>query len=666
MGISMRKFKIGSEEIVFDDDFEFYNHYANDLFTLAYESMYSFKNEIIQIDNIQGLIEETPEIANEKINEAVSYCIDILIENEVYDYDVDRFWEDFGEDLDYEESDEFQELYEEYQSIQNSEQALQEEKTSYRNARGRWVGGGFGISGAIKGAVQAGAMNMVTGAFRGIADSFVDASDRKKFSKMRNALLTEENIENLAEGLWYIIAYSVSQSLAEILEERTGRNADEILGRNEDEAAAIFNNLDRVKDQKKRQKLVKKIIELDPYNLEYLEGFESNCCQLGLDYDEFMDIFRYLNRYGSEGTKLFKIGEAVEKIVDNTDLSTGEKRDQITKLLMENSYIDADYKILVQNNSMVMSAIIVYTGVLAIYEVEEERAQLKKEKGVSYKELLGFKTAIEDILRKYRILKSQEPIELKEEYVDMLADVIETLNETKRQIRIEEKKLRTVNGKEFSSIEEAECYKKELTIFDTLNNKSGELKTSQQFAELIQALKNENFKNKEFCDQIIQLEEKQKFLEKAEREERLTVGKVKFETFEEAESYRKEKRVWDRKVDSYREKLGSRYLTTQDIELIYKELSAESFTSKVLQKKLNIIRKMKEIYQQADIKESEARQLKEKLYIICGNCGERIYSEGKYCPMCGKPLITKIKCPKCGYYCDNDSRFCGMCGTKLL
>lgn len=58
-----------------------------------------------------------------------------------------------------------------------------------RAGRGYWQGGGFGISGALVGAAKAGALNAITGMFRGLIDAFTDASDRNKAYKNKVALL---------------------------------------------------------------------------------------------------------------------------------------------------------------------------------------------------------------------------------------------------------------------------------------------------------------------------------------------------------------------------------------------------------------------------------------------------------------------------------------------
>lgn len=54
-----------------------------------------------------------------------------------------------------------------------------------RSSRSRWQGGGFGFKGAIKGAIQAGILNLGTDLIRGIGDSYIDSRDAKKIKDLK-------------------------------------------------------------------------------------------------------------------------------------------------------------------------------------------------------------------------------------------------------------------------------------------------------------------------------------------------------------------------------------------------------------------------------------------------------------------------------------------------
>ena len=62
-----------------------------------------------------------------------------------------------------------------------------------KDTRGRWQGGGFGISGALKGAAKAGVMNGVTGAGHSIGNAIGNAYSDYTSSQKINEVFTSDN-----------------------------------------------------------------------------------------------------------------------------------------------------------------------------------------------------------------------------------------------------------------------------------------------------------------------------------------------------------------------------------------------------------------------------------------------------------------------------------------
>ncbi len=97
---------------------------------------------------------------------------------------------------------------------------LAEQMRSYRAAQSakrlRWQGGGFGITGAIKGAITAGALNLGTDMVRGIGNSITNASDRAKFKKLEDELYKgEDHASSLLYALnsWDTAMFGVTESI---------------------------------------------------------------------------------------------------------------------------------------------------------------------------------------------------------------------------------------------------------------------------------------------------------------------------------------------------------------------------------------------------------------------------------------------------------------------
>ncbi|MDD7208762.1 MAG: zinc-ribbon domain-containing protein [Lachnospiraceae bacterium] len=152
----------------------------------------------------------------EKIRETLSFVITVLMKYGVDDIDEEQLREVLESRV---KPDNYLNVYfEKAEAIQTEIERIKGYRGVERASRGRWQGGGFGIGGAIKGAVTAGAMNMVTGAFRGIGDSITNASDRKRIQNMKeNAFHAQDNVQILADGLGHdclVVFYGIYEILS--------------------------------------------------------------------------------------------------------------------------------------------------------------------------------------------------------------------------------------------------------------------------------------------------------------------------------------------------------------------------------------------------------------------------------------------------------------------
>lgn len=149
-------------------------------------------------------------IASKYITKATEMSLDYLAKNKIYTVDADLFIEQVTRNgvLEF-WADEFRDIKEEYDAIvsaANEEVAYREIR---KESRGRFIGGGFGVEGAIKGAAQAGAMNLATGMahslFNSIGNSFTMADMTKKKDRLYESIssrLCESLFETLRNYYW--------------------------------------------------------------------------------------------------------------------------------------------------------------------------------------------------------------------------------------------------------------------------------------------------------------------------------------------------------------------------------------------------------------------------------------------------------------------------------
>lgn len=141
-----------------------------DDFTDTYEN---YKNFDTLIDNIIDTIYEL--INNYTLPMAIKTCTTF----KKYDLSSEDIFQLFKSNSCFEEIDAvIQHLYDIYNTIEE-ELHSEEERRAYRKAnRDQFIGGGFGMSGAIKGTVKAGALNATTGIAHSVFNAIGNSIDR--------------------------------------------------------------------------------------------------------------------------------------------------------------------------------------------------------------------------------------------------------------------------------------------------------------------------------------------------------------------------------------------------------------------------------------------------------------------------------------------------------
>jgi hypothetical protein len=100
------------------------------------------------------------------LREAAEIAVQDIVAYGIYDIDLELFGNYLGQHVAWE--DDFAVIDDKYMEIALKAEELDAYRTQRRESRGRWAGGGFGLSGAVKGAMQAGALNLATGAVHGL------------------------------------------------------------------------------------------------------------------------------------------------------------------------------------------------------------------------------------------------------------------------------------------------------------------------------------------------------------------------------------------------------------------------------------------------------------------------------------------------------------------
>lgn len=155
---------------------------------------------------------------------------------------------------------------EKYFSILSKQEGEEAYRRARKASRGRWQGGGFGLSGAIKGAVQAGAMNAVSGLGHSLANAVGNAGSAISAVASKSELYNSLHTKNLlADG---IRGDLISFSMRAIILIENENPACICLDYDEKKAEALFENAKRL--PQKRTGLLLQAFEQDPTNKELL------------------------------------------------------------------------------------------------------------------------------------------------------------------------------------------------------------------------------------------------------------------------------------------------------------------------------------------------------------------------------------------------------------
>lgn len=108
-------------------------------------------------------------------------------------------------------------MFDAYDGIVMEAKKLHEAREYERASRSKWEGGGFGLKGAIKGAVTAGALNAVTGVGRALGDAVVDSGDNNDLRKAKQVVYNNEDYREKFFWGFRACVYKADMGMAEEL-----------------------------------------------------------------------------------------------------------------------------------------------------------------------------------------------------------------------------------------------------------------------------------------------------------------------------------------------------------------------------------------------------------------------------------------------------------------
>ncbi len=166
---------------------------------------------------------KTMEKVWDEVTPWVKKVIDGTVDENVkilYEYDIYITVDEFKKKFNINYWNKIKGIVDTYDSVIHEANEYQQMKEHERAGRDRWQGGGFGLRGAISGAMKAGVLNAVTDAGRAIGDSIVDSRDNSKVAQITQRLYNAEDTQKeLCDGFRRCILCA-DMGLAILLEDK--------------------------------------------------------------------------------------------------------------------------------------------------------------------------------------------------------------------------------------------------------------------------------------------------------------------------------------------------------------------------------------------------------------------------------------------------------------
>lgn len=234
--------------------------------------------------SLDALVANANETANMYFSNCVNKAIKDLIVNEIYDVDFELFCSEYYSKY-YNYADIYNKyVYEPYMSIVCAEQEKDEYRTARRKNRGKWIGGGFGIIGALGGAMNAAVLNGVTGAAHGTFNLMAKGvssvgAELKKDEIFSNEELKKRLVDGIGENVMGVfLAYN--DVLNKYKKSNTLKNNDEELKKID----RMLNNIEMI--PKENAEIVAEMLSIDPFNVNVYNYVKNS----GMDAENEIDV----------------------------------------------------------------------------------------------------------------------------------------------------------------------------------------------------------------------------------------------------------------------------------------------------------------------------------------------------------------------------------------
>lgn len=238
--------------------------------------------------SLEDLMSDGDKVADSYTISALELGLNILHSNGIYNLDFEAFARRAMKYIGYWDHH-FSGVREKFQEIASYKEEQKQLREIKKDSRGRVVGGGFGVGGAVKGMAMAGTANLATGMLHSFSNAIGNAFTAAESSSLKNKVFNDKETRNAIVSALYLDVFAVHKATIECLNNKALQQVSDFYADHEDEANVIYENILEGKvPERDLNKQIAEILIKDPFDITYYElALKENW---GTDYEQVMKI----------------------------------------------------------------------------------------------------------------------------------------------------------------------------------------------------------------------------------------------------------------------------------------------------------------------------------------------------------------------------------------
>lgn len=254
--------------------------------------------------DMDDFVRRFPSHFQQTFENAIDCMNSLLAEQDLYGVTIEEI-EPYADEYCYHTWKQIQIITEKYQAILDEQEGMKEYRQARKNSRGKLVGGGFGLQGAVRGIATAGAVNMTTGALHSVGNAIGNMGSAISAINAKEKLFKSALVRNVSDAVYDDIL-NIHLIAIDILMAHGSERCRKYTEEDDRQANKIQNDLERgiISADRKREATVRMLmtfpfnpdyyrtaIKLFPEEVESLREF-AEFFELDIDvfYDEFQDV----------------------------------------------------------------------------------------------------------------------------------------------------------------------------------------------------------------------------------------------------------------------------------------------------------------------------------------------------------------------------------------